>query len=368
MNALILTGENQYGVVDHFLSGMSADLKLLGYNTDTLRVNSQENIDRGITSLRPLNEYDLIVSFNGVGLGRLTTNYNTLEYAQHNPVYVFCVDHPIHILPRFFGQPVTVLCVDKEHAEFMRLVSMKSHYFPHAISHSLQTRYKMTQQQDKKDRILFPVSYLDKQNIRTSLEPVWHQISQVVENVTSVTQFLIAIGVIPSQTSPARIVFDENIRRISTLVDKYIRASERENCIKACEQQGLKLTLIGRNVARYKSISTFHEYLDTCTFDNLLSMMSTSAFVLHNSPGFEQGLHERLIYPLAHGTPVITWKTPYIDNLFANNGVYPYTAPKPIFTSADYNTVRLTARNKVLNENTWLQNLRQLLSHPAMAI
>lgn len=363
MRALIVSAKNQYGVVSHFLDGISADLTLLHYTVDTLVLpQSGGNINEQLATLSPIEDYAFILSFNGVGLGNLGEGYNSLTYAQNKPVYVFCVDHPMHVIPRFYGHPVTVLCVDKEHIEFMTVCGMKSHYFPHAVSQSLQNEYKTVPAEDKSDEVLLPISYLNKQKLREQLQPVWRQIGQAVEACENVTEFLRTIGVMRSHSSPVRTLVDENIRRISVLVDKYLRACQRENCLKACEKNGQKLTVIGRGVEHYRTISASHHYEESLDFESLLKRCATSAYVLHHSPGFNNGLHERVVFPLAVGTPVITWNTPHINTEFKDKGVFSLGAPIPRCTDDLYESERGSARIHILQNHTWMVNLSSVLN------
>ena len=131
MNALFITSENQYSVVSHFIQGMCEDLLALGIQSHTVNVSNLETADQ---QLLPLSHYQLLVSFNGVGLTLSVDGESIDSYMQQRPVFIFTVDHPIHLMDRFLGRNVIVLCVDQEHVAFCQLCGLQAVYFPHATS------------------------------------------------------------------------------------------------------------------------------------------------------------------------------------------------------------------------------------------
>lgn len=368
LKALILTGQNQYSVVSYFLNGIADDLKLLGYDVDFLNVENQTNIDKGLPHICALEQYAFIISFNGVGLGKLSDTHDTLAYAKTNPLYVFCVDNPLHLILRFFGHPVTVLCVAQEHVEFMRACGIKAHYFPHAISHndpafssnedaSSEKQYGL----EKPNSILFPVSFNDKQAAFNELAPVWKSLGTAIDACANVTDFLQRIGVLPTANSPARTTLNESILRISAVVDRYLRAKEREACLLDFAKREIKLTVVGNNVERYRNVCDFHEYEQSVSFDALRDKFKQYEFVLHQSPGFERGLHERVIHAIAAGTGVITWNAPFALSAFNDAGAFAHNAPLPNATDALYTNALEVGKKQLLANHTWKAQLAYVL-------
>ncbi|MDO6568440.1 hypothetical protein Q4561_15320 [Alteromonas sp. 1_MG-2023] len=362
MRTLMLLTANQYGVVSHFFEGIYFTLAKKGYDIDCIDCSTPETIKESLGSISSVEDYDNIFSFNGVGLGPISSNFNTLEFAKTKPVYVYCVDNPIHIITRFYGHPVVILCVAKEHAELMRQFGHKAEYFPHAVSSDTEL-YKITLHQEKTKEIIFPVSFMESQALKPNLKAVWGQVGHIIDGSNSVTDFLINIGVLATSQSPSKVVFDENIRRVSVLVDKYIRAKQRESCLLAFADKGIELTVIGRHSDKFKAITPFHRYEEKVTFPELLSRISKSSYVLHQSPGFEYGLHERLVYPLICGTPVLTWNTPFINSTFKHAGIVKFGDSLPMKETVDYANLVEAGRRFVNENHTWTNRLTSLFEN-----
>lgn len=361
MKALVLTGQNQYQVVSHFLDGIAHDLTVLGYDVDFLNVENAAIIKDGLTRIGKLDDYAMILSFNAVGLGPLSDDMNTLEYAKQKPLFVFCVDNPLHLMLRFFGHPVKVLCVAQEHVAFLRACGVEAHYFPHAVSSNWAMPQNSSSHQNAATSILFPVSFIDKHAFKKDLAPVWNKLGPVIEASRNVTDFLQRIGVMPSEAGPARTQLNEMILRIAAVVDKYLRAKARETCLLDCATRDYKLTVIGRDVARYQTLCDFHHYSESVPFPELLLLMSQSDFVLHQSPGFEQGLHERVVYSLASGTGVLSYDAHFAEAAFTNKGVFSFESVLPNVSDVAYKDAVAKGQQTVLNEHTWLRNFATVL-------
>jgi hypothetical protein len=52
------------------------------------------------------------------------------------------VDHPLHLLRRFIGLNVKVVCVDQELVGFCQLCQIDAIYFPHAIGEQQINSYE----------------------------------------------------------------------------------------------------------------------------------------------------------------------------------------------------------------------------------
>lgn len=288
MNALFITSENQYSVVSHFIQGMCEDLLALGIQSHTVNVSNLETADQ---QLLPLSHYQLLVSFNGVGLTLSVDGENIDSYMQQRPVFIFTVDHPIHLMDKFLGRNVIVLCVDQEHVAFCQLCGLQAVYFPHATSLQKLQQLDLVAPEDKTDEILFPVSYFDESHWRQKLEPVWHQVGHIIEQANTITRFMQFISVLPLGDKPAQTQLDANIRQVCMFTDYYLRAKRRKECLLAFAEAGVKLTVIGNDVENYKSCTDFHDYQPAMEFEQLALRISEAKYVAHNTPGFELGLH-----------------------------------------------------------------------------
>lgn len=361
MRSLILLTQNQYSVVSHFFSGIKLALENMGYAVDILYCDNPDTIAKGFVKLAPIEAYDHIFSFNGNGLGKITDSFNTLAFAKLKPVYVYCVDNPIHVIPRFYGHPVTVLCVAEEHVALMRQFGHKASYFPHAVMDSKKC-YPAPEIDNKNENILFPISFMSSESAKSALTPVWEQLGEGIDASNSVTDFLRVIGVVPTETSPARTKFDENIRRITVLVDRFLRARERERCLLYCASRKIKLNVVGRDSLKFRALTDYHDYNEAINFSDLLKEMSLSRWVLHQSPGFEEGLHERIVYPLVCGTPVIVWKYPHVLSAMRNKGVIDFADYDALNKEDSYIQLLTKGKQEVLDHHTWSQRLSALLT------
>lgn len=362
MKALILTGENQYHVVSHFIDGIMADLALMNIAADNLSMASESEILLGVKQLAPLIDYQFVISFNGVGLRQFHRDYNIVEFSQHSPCFVLCVDHPIYILKRLLHVPrATLLCVDKEHVSFARQCGFSAVYFPHAVSYALAENYKQVPPNRKSNTYLFPVSYLDLDTSKARLAPVWNELGYIIEQCKSITPFMQAIGLMATHDTPANRQLDENLFRVCILVDQYLRAREREICLRYFQFQDKKLTVIGNGVNRYEKRFGLHDYLDPADFSTLFQRIAAAQYVVHHTPGFESGLHERVIYPLMLGTPVLTVDTPFINQVFPDF-TRNVTEKESIPVSTVTPDQQTQMREQILNSNTWYHQLTELLS------
>ena len=361
MRSLILLTQNQYSVVSHFFNGIRFALENMGYAVDTLYCDNPDTIAEGFAKLAPIGAYDHMFSFNGNGLGKITDSFNTLEFAKLKPVYVYCVDNPIHVIPRFYGHPVTVLCVAEEHVSLMQQFGHKACYFPHAVTDKGKC-YPDPGIDNKNEDILFPISFMSSKNAKNALTPVWKQLGEAIDAAYSVTDFLRVIGVVPTETSPARTKFDENIRRISVLVDRYLRARNRELCLLDCASRRIKLKVVGRDSLKFSALTDYHDYNEAINFSDLLKEMSLSKWVLHQSPGFEEGLHERIVYPLVCGTPVILWQSPHVLSAMSNKGVIDFSVYDEMNKEDSYIQLLTDGKQEVLGHHTWTKRLSALLT------
>lgn len=357
-NALLVIGSNQYGVVSEFFNGMREDLATLGIHTHLLDVASEETIQQSERSLEPLDHYDFVVTFNAVGLDIKIGEQTLTDYAQSHPLYVFLVDHPIHLIQRFVGVKATILCIDEEHVSFCQLCGFQANYFPHAVSAKSLEGRTLIPLSEKTDEVIFPVSYFDEASALEKLKPVWHQISNLVEQSTTVTRFLQLLGVLPLGNRPATIALDENIRRIALLVDKYLRARERSATLEHTQKYGIKLTLLGNGVERYQTRFSFHDFQGKADLVELKNRIHRAKFVLHNSPGFEMGLHERVVLPLSLGTLVIA-QSHYIRQKIPS-GVVTIEASQQLDEQA-YAEQQQAGFETIKQNHTWLNRFTTLL-------
>ena len=359
MKALFITGSNQYGVVSHFMQGMQFDLESMNVQIDELDVGSQQSLEKTLIGLEPLSKYDFIVSFNAVGLDTVVEGESIANYANKRPTFIFLVDHPLHLLQRFIGLNVKVLCVDQEHVAFCQLCQIKAVYFPHAISQQFIDNQDKPSYEQKQDEVIFPVSFFDMKNAQTKLNPAWHQISTILDLSPNITRFMQLLGVLPLGNRPATVQLDENVQRICIFADLYIRGRLRNQFLRECGEKNIQLSVVGRGSQHYQEAFPFHRYSDAIPFEQLLQRMSAARYVAHNSPGFENGLHERVIYPLALGSLVVCdlpfVKTQFMAAIRTTHNAATHVEPDT------YQKLSLQAQLSIQQQHTWRVRWEPLL-------
>lgn len=364
---LFITGKNQYGVVDEFLTGMQADLAQLGFEFDELNLADQTAAQAAAEQLPDINEYTFIVSFNGVGNDIKLKGGSFAQYMQHKPIFLFMVDHPIRLIDRFIGTAkhlqLHILCVAKEHVEFCQMCGVKAHYFPHAYAKTKLEENAMLTLSDKSDEVLYPVSYLDLAKQQQILQPVWHEISAIVNASENITQFMQALGIIPNGRQPASRQLNNNLLRVCLAVDLYLRAKDRLDTLTRCAEAGVKLTVIGNGVKQYQTQVDFHDYQDAISVDKLLQKIKQAKAVLHNSPGFIQGLHERIIFALANGTAVTHCKRmPFVTSELAETSSLVPISQINSLDALSYQNAQQLGFSFINQQHTWLVRWENLLT------
>ena len=294
---LIFGVVNQYGVLSHFSEGIKHDLETMGETCLVLPV------DDGVTAAKLLNQISkkdvkFSLCINGSGLDTALT---------FGKAYALAVDHPLLILPHLQQyKGFELLCVAKEHTAFAQLLNIPARDFFHVVSRADITSAESLNEAKSRE-ILFPASHINKDNAQKKLQEmgVWDQLKPVVTAVGSINELLMAIGVLPNGNQPARAQLNEAIYKITCEADLYIRALARERILASYTEKNIVLDVYGRNVKQYQEAYPFHRYHDEVPYKDMLEKMANASFVVHNSPGFEFALHERMVYPLAKGTPIL---------------------------------------------------------------
>ena len=151
---------------------------------------------------------------------------------------------------------------------------------------------------------------------------------------------------------------DEKVYKITCEADRYIRALSRNQVLSNYQDNGVRLSVYGRNVRKYAEEYPEHDYHEEIPYTDLLKKMEKAKYVVHNSPGFLFALHERLIFPLAKGTPVLFDATEHQKQMLNElPAIYPSSQ---VFN--EYTTKDIEASIKKLRQShTWIKRLSSLL-------
>lgn len=354
MRLLVLTGTSQYNAFDVFVDDITKDIANLGWEFDVCVC-----VDGTDYQAITLSNYDAIFSLNGIGLN-ITAGDGTLkEFCASKPVFVWLLDHPLHLLRRFMDYKVTLLCMDKEHVEFCQFCGFESHYFPHSISLVKSNSVLDNQAIENNGDILFPATYFDTEHERDKLAPAWSQIEKFVAHSYNITDFLRYIGILPIPGRGSVTELNQNMFAICLRVNLYLRAKGRKNLLERCHKAGLPLKVIGIGVHNYKADFPEFQYLEPVGMDELNRNVKKAAFVVHNTPGFRQGLHDRALNAMLLGTAVIT-DSDFITSQFPSACVTPEQA-----TSYDldcYEQNIRDAQNLLLGQYSWQSRFTKLFA------
>ncbi|BDX08481.1 hypothetical protein [Planctobacterium marinum] len=350
MKVLIFSGTNQYGVVSQFISGMKADLEALGAGVNTLDLSSNETATTSLQNIDINDEFDFIISFNGIGLD-LTYEGANLMTMLNCPVYIFLVDHPIHLLQRFFGKKCTILCVDKVHVDFCLQCGLNAIHFPHAVSESELKKVNFLPLPQKAGTIA-AVSHFDATVWREKLQAVWNTISDLVNASQNINEFMVRFGVMGHNGTPSRIGIDSNILNILRLADFYMRARNRQTALKKAVESHPEIEVYGRNVEKYTTISPSLKIRDAISFEELKIKCAAAKFVFHNVPGFSFALHDRLLLSIQTGTLMCTDYPDSILNVDPNFKILPYEKCSEVDDFL-YDELRLENLEVAKQRHTW---------------
>ena len=108
---------------------------------------------------------------------------------------------------------------------------------------------------------------------------------------------------------------------------------------------------------QFRSVCDFHTYESHLDVEELHQRMRKAKYVVHQSPGFIAGLHERVVMPLALGTLVLT------DEPFVKAALPNVVTLNELTTIDDqlYNHKVDVCATQVINNHTWLHQLTPIM-------
>lgn len=362
MKALILTCNNQYNILTHFVNGIVQDLKLMGIQADTCSMSSEQKDELNDDPIGA-KQYAFCLSINGVGLDLNFEGKGNFTDYTGKPTLVYLVDHPIHLFKRFYGKKVSLLCVDQEHVAFANMIGVDAHYFPHAVATNNSERPESIAFEDKDETLLFPASYFPLKKWEDLLKPLWGKIGSAIENATSVTRFMQFVGILPYGNRAPTMTLDETVLTTCKAVDFYLRAKSRMSMLQTFQDAQIQLTVLGQGVDAYKEQYSFHQYEQASDFAVLLPRIKRAKFLVHNSPGFERGLHDRLVIAMNEKTAVISNNTPYANDVFKLPGGIVSNIEKTALglKNDEYDALVTSNYQQIQSEHTWQKRFSQLL-------
>ena len=356
---LVFNVKSQYDVVDDFVQGLSDAVLQFGLQPVLVDVTTDSEVD-----LRPLLKHAVLaLSVNAVGAD-LYSRFPELEAIDF---YTLLIDHPLHLLGRFFNRPVKLLCVDKNHVDFCKALGSIAYFCPHAVN---PARAELSAVHDGREKrgILFPATYMPASKYLSEIEQIFPQILPLLHHadITDIHTLLLHLGFMQPNKEQALPLTSATAKLLSTC-DLYFRAVSRQQLIDDCAENDIALTIIG-NGWQHASQHALHQYLPAETFSALLRRIAASKYLLHHNPGFRQGQHERIVYAMLLGTPVIAQQTDYLLQRYGERGsiiLYQQVSDLKELSSAVtlqvYSHLTTSSQQQVVNEETWQARLEPFL-------
>jgi hypothetical protein len=351
--AILFTGSFQYGVVADFIQGIAQSLHHQGYQVQQINLSEKSSLQQQLTA-ETFRGTELVFSVNALGADLLPY----FAELRQVPFYSLLLDHPLHSLLRFFGTPLRLLCVDQAHVAFARAVGMQAEFCPHAIS---AAQVSLTASPDTaKQGILFPASFFSADKAKTIIDQHFPQAWNWLRNpaVRTISDFLYQLGFMQAGKKPL-LELNKNTITILCHCDFYLRAIGRDRLLQQFADAGLALQVIGNGWEQAQQLPQ-HQYLPAVAFPALLQMMQKVRYVLHHSPGFEAGLHERLLYPIGAGTQVLSEPTPYLEQVFTRGGAVRFfnhaaelSPALATVSAADYQSQLVHSQQLLKQQHSW---------------
>lgn len=360
--AVLFTGTFQYGVVADFIQGIAHALEQSGYQVQQINLSDKTALQQKLSE-DTFRDVQLVFSVNALGADLLPY----FPKLRQVPFYSLLLDHPLHSLLRFFGTPLRLLCVDQAHVAFARAIGMQAEFCPHAVN-TTSVNPTISPETDKQG-ILFPASFFSADNAKAIIDKHFPQAWQWLNNpaVRTISDFLHQLGFMQAGRTPL-LELNKNTITILCHCDFYLRAKGRDRLLQQFADAGLALQVIGNGWEQAQQLPQ-HQYLPAVPFPNLLQIMQKVRYVLHHSPGFDAGLHERLLYPVAAGAQVLAEPTPYLEQVFSRHGAVRFfsdagtlQAELAICSDDDYQSQLLRSQELIRQQHSWHTRLQPWLS------
>lgn len=361
LNAIIFTGNFQYGVAFNFLSDLAIELSKLNvnpifFNTDNFTDDKTRLIE--LFRLSNNKKISIIISVNGIGLNYVAS----FEHLKTTACFSWLLDHPLHHFHRFsaYRDKVHLLCVDRTHTKWLQQRGFAASDFLHAV--------KLTNEQSTATLtdigLLFPASYFDESQHISGLQVVHPKMVDILQSpsVQNINDVEMLLGIGQDKTDIQKLP-DANTQNFLRLADFYLRGKSRNQLVQDCADAGIELVIAGTGWER-SGFANLHILLGPLPYTELPSWIRRSQFVLHHNPGFVEGLHERLLLALSCGTAVLTKQQLYLHQQFSpEDGVYGFSCVAelnklPLDTHVGSNI----SQSSALQQHSFNNRARQLLA------
>lgn len=322
MRVLIFEAINgfQYEVVNVFAEELADGLKNLGWKVDLINLNQSPKILAKQIINIVNNGLDLTLHFNGF-LVDYTNKFNNIlyEYLKENKVVtgVILVDHPFYHFDRVraFDTNTSFICMYSKgflHS-YKKYIdnSIFTAQLMHGGSYSKYTSSKKIYDVIMAGTIVKPVDF-KKQLKSIGNNDLKDMFTNIYTNVKK--DYSIPLDdYFDKELKNTGLYYDikanEDLKRFVImgylLMDKFFRYSVRCNALKSLLEAGIQVQLFGSC-----QIDNFKKYSNLCIhgpvkYKELLQEISKSKILVHDTPAFSNGSHERVLSSMLNKTLVI---------------------------------------------------------------
>ena len=325
MNIVLYKGKFQYNVVNYFAEELGKALIKLGHNViilDLCRITELE-----ITSFFLHNEIDLVLSFNGINF----TDKNVFERL-NIPLGIIFVDHPFYHLSRIkaYNGNTTFFCMyDLGYLDcFEECIDNKIPiaWLPHG---GTEKQFSENEKMKKEYDVILPGSlndylYFEKHLLELgsgSIKDIaFNLYERGKENYNVPLYFHFKEELKNAGISLQDLRNNENYLNafayIYILIDKTLRGRNRYRITKKLLDEGIKVQHFGKlqkdELLKYKNFTTNGaiDYMD------LIIEIKKSKLLLHDTPCFQNGSHERIFTSMLNKTLVLSNLNNYCNNQY----------------------------------------------------
>ncbi|MFA5577632.1 MAG: glycosyltransferase [Tissierellaceae bacterium] len=323
MNIIIYKGQFQYDVVNQFSDELAKELINIGHDVHLIDLVTVSPADVAYYLLH--NQIDLILSFNGVNF----TNQNVFEKLGI-PLGIILVDHPFFHVNRIetFKGNTTFFCLFDEAFldAFEECIDSDAPiaWFPHG-----GVEMSTIDNQEKRYDIVVPASigdYIENETqilkfgdgIINKLTINLYERGKEDYNIPLYQHFkkeLELVGLSPEYLKEKKEYLDI-FSHIYILVDKALRARNRYRVIKRLIDEGIKIQHFGK--LNNKELSDNKNFVSggAVNYLQLIEEIKKSRILLHDTPYFQNGSHERILTGMLNKTLVFSNINNYCNNRY----------------------------------------------------
>ena len=350
---VIFQGASCYRVYDHWISTLAAAWESLSYNTCIVHLNDKATIAEQVyhAFTEPAAAY---IGFNGMGI-EFEEHY--AAYSNRNTPFIgIYVDHPAHHHERLIvaGETLTSTFVTPEHIAYAKAIYPhgRYHLLPHGgstvPSPAKERHYTMT----------FFGSYCPSETIANSWEQQRGSGTPTMEEMVALTDDgsdylpLAAVG-------PEAVVY----------LDSFLRQQQREQLLVALDIGGVAVDLFGKGWEQLPR--SRHRCHAPLSYPQALEVMAQSRQVLHLSPNFSNGSHERLLSAMINGALAVADQRSFFDKRLRDGETlitYSYDELEALparltaLTTEEEVAIAVSGQQHVCSEHTWNQRAQDIVA------